>query len=44
MIYKLYFTNAFLGALNFMSIVLVTIVFTIILTKFIAAHRKLETA
>ena len=39
MVYKLYFTNVFLGAINFISIILGVIVFMIILEKFITACR-----
>ena len=44
MIYKLYFTNVLLGAANFMSIILVIIVFMIILGKFITASRQSQIA
>lgn len=40
MIYNLYFPTLLLGTMNFMSIVLVSIVFMVIFKKFIAAHRQ----
>lgn len=40
MVYKVYFTNALLGAINFTSILLAATVFMIILGKFITASRE----
>lgn len=40
MVYKMYFTNIVLGAINFISILLVTIVFMVILKKFITASKE----
>ncbi len=40
MVYKLYFSSAFLGAVNFLSIIFVTVVFFLIFKKYIAASRQ----